>query len=272
MKKTGLFPAALALSLACSPAFSDTPAKKGVPMDPKTAEALSRQAWFDFELTEAASKHHGDWVAFHSAKQAEEDSLAKHWEKNKEEFQNLRSPIPSAGYARSLRVLHLEFETVARIQEKEIVAEARRVLIALRNGDIEALVEGSVKYDRKSPEWKQYTRKDLADRKAQLVKAAKLINAESAGFGSELEFEAPSPYRGMVGQVSVPFGPRYPRKPGSLSRPERHAIELWWSGQVMPDANGPLFSAPKSSVPVVGKWHFYDLVLPHSDPGTRGLQ
>jgi hypothetical protein len=241
-------------------------------MDPKTAEALSRQAWFDFELTEVASKHHGDWVAFHSAKQAEEDSLAEHWEKNKEELQNSRTPIPSAEYARSLRVLHLEFATVARIQEKEIVAEARRILIALQNGDIEALVEGSVRYDRKSPEWKQYTRKDLADRKAQLATAAKLINAKSADFGSELEFENPGPHRGMVGQVRIPFGPRYPRKPGSLSRPDRHEIELWWSGQVMPDANGPLFAAPKSPVPTVGKWHFYDLVLPHSDPGTRGRQ
>jgi hypothetical protein len=246
--------------------------KTGVPMDQKTAEKLSRESWFDFELTGVGVRFKGDWAAFYAAKRAEEERLAHEWETDKEELMHSRSPVLSAEDARSLRVVQLEFDSVASLQTGEILSEAKRILLALQKGDVEALVEGSVKYDRKSKDWKTYTLDDFRKHKAEWTKAAKGIKADKLDSEESIYFESPDPYRGMVARVHIPFGPRVPRKAGSMSRPEYHEIELWWSGQVMPEANGPLLAAPKSTVPVKGGWHFYNLNLPHSDPGTQHLQ
>jgi hypothetical protein len=68
----------------------------------------------------------------------------------------------------------------------------------------------------------------------------------------------------MVGQVSIPFGPEAPPPKDRDLYPARHQLELWWSGQVMPDANGPLHPAPSREKPV-SRWRFYQVVSPYSE-------
>jgi hypothetical protein len=99
-----------------------------------------------------------------------------------------------------------------------------------------------------------------------LREVLRTFQAKDASFSPDLSFNPPSPNRGMVGQVKVAFGPPAVRPKGARpdSFPIRAYLELWWSGQVMPEANGPLHAAPRADTPSPGRWRFYAVVAPYS--------
>ena len=45
--------------------------------------------------------------------------------------------------------------------------------------------------------------------------------------------------------------------------PPTHELELWWSGEVMPEANGPHHATPTTPTPK-SRWRFYRLLTPYS--------
>ena len=63
----------------------------------------------------------------------------------------------------------------------------------------------------------------------------------------------------------VSFGPEQPRPSGSESLgPTRLTVQWYWLGQVMPEANGPVYEAPAADRPGPGAWHLADIELPWS--------
>ena len=166
---------------------------------------------------------------------------------------------------RAAAALQKEFDDVAHKQEDVVRAHAKRIVLALQSGDVEALVDECTMYDVTAKDREQLTRKYLLEHKAEMQAAVKGIDVNAADFASELEFGSPEPEAGMTGYVIIPFGPEAPRPADAEARcyPTRHQIELSWSGPLMPDANGPaLERAPKGSTP--GRWRFYQLVTPYS--------
>lgn len=222
------------------------------------AEKVARGRWFEFELTGVTA---GDWVAFVKAKEAKEKAQL-------EESRKRRSPRDGAlddTGLRAVRVLKEEFELVAKAREDEIHALARTVLDALARGDLEAVAADCTMYDATAPDRLALTREYLQENKAALQKAAKLAKIDAGQPATGLMFESPAPSRGMTGQVQISFGPKFPRPKGTPEDryPEQHQLELWWSGEVMPEANGALNAAPTSPCPK-SRWRFYQLITPYS--------
>jgi hypothetical protein len=223
----------------------------------QTAEQLARAAWFPFEL-----KHDGDWSKFYAEKKAKEDALVKAFVKRPQEMRELVPQTPEE--ARALRVLQEEFREVAMEQKDAIVAEAKRVLVALQKGDLDAAAEGCVMYNYDTKDRKGMTVALLREKAAVLKRIALQLDANN--FGADLHFTRPEPATGMVGQVEIPFGKKVPRPKGKDKEayPEQPVIELWWSGLVMPHANGPRFATPQPGAPQEGQWHFYQVIEPYS--------
>jgi hypothetical protein len=254
-------PALCALLLAtCALVAGNSRAE--APMKQDEAERIARERWFDFELAPLVARLHGDWAQIVAQKQAEDDRLAKAWHPS----DDMEAPR-TAAQARAQRVLQQEFVAVAQTRQVEIRALARRVILALQKGDVDALVDECVMYDGTAAERRALTRTFLHEQKPALQRAARLADANAADFATALSFRKPSPSTGMVGQVAIAFGPTV-AAPKDAARedlyPKRHEIELWWSGQVMPEANRPLRPAPGRADKPVSRWRFYRVVMPYS--------
>jgi hypothetical protein len=246
-------------------ALAAAPSGAQAPAGPPEAERVARERWYDFELAPLVTRAGGDWVRVVADKQAEEEKLAKAWKAHSSP--RMKGAPQTAAQARAERVLQLEFTQVAQARQAEIRALARRVLLALQKGDVDALAGDAVMYDATAPDRLELTRKALREQRGELQKAAKLADTSAPDFATDLLFHAPSPATGMVGQVSIPFGPkaRAPKTPKTGGTfPARHEIELWWSGQVMPEANGPVHPAPSAGRKLVSRWRFYAVVMPYS--------
>lgn len=234
----------------------------GPPMTPEQAEQEARARWFGFELDEVKTDFKGDWVAFVKAKEARERRLDE---------EGLKAPVRdgparTAKDVRALRALRMEYEQVATKREDELRALARLAIEAMQRGDLEPLAADCTMYDATAKDRAELTRKFFAEQKVAWQKAAKLAKVDAPDFARDLEFEGPSPETGMTAQVRISFGPKAERPKGEKGRdlsPERHQLELWWSGEVMPDANGRLNAAPTTPRPK-SRWRFHQLVLPYS--------
>ncbi|MBL8917754.1 MAG: hypothetical protein JNJ54_02755 [Myxococcaceae bacterium] len=234
----------------------------GPPMTQQQAELEARARWFEFELEEVKTDFKGDWVAFVKAKEARERQL---------DAEGLKAavrdgPAPTAKDVRALRALRAEYELVATKREDELRALAKLAIAAMQKGDLEPLVGDCTMYDATAKDRAELTRKFFAEQKLAWQKAATLAKVDAPDFARDFEFEGPSPETGMTAQVRISFGPKAQRPAGERGRdlfPERHQLELWWSGEVMPDANGRLNGAPTTPRPK-SRWRFYQLVLPYS--------
>ena len=247
-----------ALLLLAALTAAQTPAGASTMTD---SEKSARAKWFAFELAPVPTTHRGDWAAFVKQKEAEEARFA---EQARTAHSSPRyGPPPTVEQARAQRVLQVEFNQVARARTEEIRAIAKTIIGALQKGDVEALVDDCAMYDAASKDRAELTRKFLVENKAQLMKMAKLADPSAADFAQSLQFTSPNPPTGMTGQVTIAFGPpgKAPKDPERY--PDRHQLELWWSGEVMPEANGPLHPAP-SAQPPKSRWRFYQLIAPYS--------
>lgn len=176
--------------------------------------------------------------------------------------------------ARAWNALSREFEEQVKPREAEVRAYARQIVLALQTWQIDSLVEECVMYSANVKDRAGLTRRYLEEHKRELQDAVKQVDVNAPGFARELQFRLPEPSTGMQGQVSIPFGPKVP-PPQSQTKdneryPSRHELELWWSGPLMPNANGPVHATvPPGSKP--GRWRFYQLVLPYSHTPTHLL-
>lgn len=244
--------AAVVALLCCLPAFAGD-----APMTQKDAEAFARRRYFAFELAPVHATYKGDWVAFVKRKEADEAAAAAAWHPPRGGVNVEPEDSPAPG--RAQRALRAEYELVARVREDEVKALAKQVLDAARAGKLEPLVEDCTLYDATAKDRAELTRKHFAEHAAAWKKAAALAEAELA----DVRFEGPAPERGMPARAYVSFGPKAKAPKSGERFPERHQVELWWSGEVMPEANGPLRAAPGAEA-AKSRWRFHDLVLPYS--------
>lgn len=223
------------------------------PMSQKAAEVLARSRYFDFELAEVRA---GDWLAFLKQKEADEQAAAASWRPPRGGADLEPKDSPSPG--RAQRALQAEFELVAKAREDEVRALAKQVLGAARSGALAPLAEDCTMYDATAKDRLALTQKHFAEQAAAWKKAAALATGDF-----DLQFTPPRPETGMPGKAFVSFGPEAKAPKSGARFPPRHQVELWWSGQVMPEANGPLRAAP-AATPPKSRWRFHDLVLPYS--------
>ncbi len=225
------------------------------------SESIARGAWFHFELTEVGTLFAGDWAAFHAHKLSEESRFEKEFHQQKDSF---RFGPKSAQEARATRVLNREFEQVALPRRAQALAAAKEVLQAIKVGDIRSVAERCYYYtgvDRVA-----LCEKHLKKNASFLAHAAALAKAEGAKFGGNFDTDKPSPSTGMVGQIRFSFGPTERAPEGKEGYyPNRHQIELWWSGQVQPEPNTPPRSSPSDSESgQPGHWRFYAIIKPYT--------
>jgi hypothetical protein len=224
----------------------------GAPMTPKEAEQFARATWFEFELGDVK-----DWVAFVKAKQAKELALTV---AGRTEHHRGEGKLSDAEL-RARRALQQEFDEVAKKREPELRALARTILEAMAKGDFEPAIADCAMYSITASNRLELTRKYFEEHKAPLQAAAKTAKPED--FAGELDFESPSPETGMTGMVRLSFGPKgAPPKDKELF-PERAQVELWWSGEVMPNANGPRNPSPVSPKPA-SRWRLHQVILPYT--------
>lgn len=213
------------------------------PMSQKAAEVLARSRYFAFELAPVETTHGGDWLAFLAQKDADEQAAAASWRPPRGGADLEPKDSPSPG--RAQRALQAEFELVAKARKDEVLALAKQVLDAARRGALEPLVDDCTYYDASAKDRAALTRKRFAEQAAAWKRAAALATGELV----DVQFERPRPATGMPAKAYVSFGPSAKApKPGARF-PPRHQVELWWSGEVMPEANGPLHAAPSATPP-----------------------
>jgi hypothetical protein len=163
-----------------------------------------------------------------------------------------------------LHLLNLEYERVVRPSMAQLPGEARRIAGAIVRGDLEMLAAECTRYSP-GPDRLAYTRETLAEELAMMKQVAALVDKPPM-----IELRPPSPQTGMVAQADVMFGavqkPRGKRE--NMTWHARHGIELWWSGQVMPEANGPRFTSPGRDRPPPGRWRFYRCFAPRWEPNV----
>lgn len=226
-------------------------------MSQKAAEVLARSRYFAFELAPVQAPHGGDWLAFLKQKEADEQAAAASWRppRGGADLEPRDSPSPG----RAQRALQAEFELVAKARKDEVLALAKQVLEAARSGTLDALAGDCTFYDATAKDRLALTRAHFAEQAAAWKKAAALATGELA----DVQFERPHPETGMPAKAYVSFGPDAKAPKSGARFPPRHQVELWWSGEVMPEANGPLRAAP-AATPPKSRWRFHDLVLPYS--------
>jgi len=258
--------------MLCVALFGAT-AWAGEPMTQASAEKFAREHWFEFELAPVKATFGGDWVKFVAAKQAEEAKFAAQWRASSDD--SPRDPRPKTeAQARAQRVVQSEFTQVARARTDELRGLAVKLLEAMKRGELELepFADDCVMYDVTAKNRRELTLAYFKEHRDEWQKAAALADTSAKDFAADLDFRSPSPPTGMTGQVRIPFGPKAPgarKKPEWY--PERWELELWWSGEVMPNANGPLNAAPTSPRPV-SRWRFHSLVAPRSRDPSIGLE
>jgi hypothetical protein len=175
---------------------------------------------------------------------------------------------PSPKVARAWQALQKEFDKVARTREKEVRKKALEVLLAIREWRVEALIEECTVYGP-GKDGRELTRKFFAEEKEAWQTAARFPDVDEPTFAQQLQFGSPEPEAGMPGRVNIPFGPKPVEKKKNAvlhsdpQYPERYELELWWSGPLMPEANGPVrATAPAGSKP--GRWRLHRIVKPYS--------
>ncbi|MBE7451334.1 MAG: hypothetical protein HS111_21285 [Kofleriaceae bacterium] len=164
-----------------------------------------------------------------------------------------------------MRVLREEWETVAMADRDAVIAEAQRVLRLVQAGKLDELAADCVHYG--GPDRVALCRKMLEDRRAELTAAVRGIDPASLS-ARQLRFSAPEPEAGMTGQVVIPFGAPAPAPRDARRYPPTWQLELWWSGQVMPEANGPVHARPQAPDAPPGRWRFFDVIAPYSRTPT----
>lgn len=252
---------------AVEPAALASAPVDATPYDPalaSEAERRSRALWFPHELAAVDAEFGGDWQAFYDAKLAREAALDAAWEDHRDYRFDYR--LSSAEAVRAMRMLHEEWE-VARADEAAVTVEAQRVLLALARGDFEAAVADCVGYSAADRVARCLAA--LEARRAEITAAVRGIDA--ATLGSAGRWFTDQDEAGMTGQVVIAFGDAA-RAPANAERdelyPETWQIELWWSGQVMPEANGPRHAHPLEPGQPAGRWRFYDVIAPYSREPT----
>lgn len=230
--------------------------------EPSELERKARARWFEFELAPVIAKHGGDWARVTAELEAADEALLSEVKKHPSGMFDMRITLEGV---RSGHLSQREFVEVAQARRAEIIALARSVILAIQQGELDPLAEDCTMYDAKAKDRRELSRAYLREHKAAFRKAVAGIDPMAPDFGRDLEFVNPLPETGMVGQVLVPFGKPYPSKKRNDERyPDRHQIELWWSGEIRPEANGVMFSAPGDRPRPKIRWRFYDLVLPYS--------
>ncbi len=242
------------------------------------AKATAEHLYFEFELQSVATAFGGDWIKFLNHKKKEESVYADSWRRSPvQPSPRVRAP-DSVAEARALRMLQREFHEVIKTNPQAAVQAANRVVHALKAGDFKRLAEDCVFYGH-TPEGARLCLDRLNSQKIEIQAAMSLIETDppfsdhcgARVSGSKVtvsaclpRFTAPVPSTGMVAQVNLSFGPKVKRPDNGLAYPPRHQIELWWSGPVMPEANGPRYDKPGPGRPILGAWRFYVLVFPYS--------
>jgi hypothetical protein len=170
----------------------------------------------------------------------------------------------SAAQGRAWKALDREFEERVKPSEKALRAYAKKILRALQAGNIDYLVEESVMYSPGKDRVK-LTREYFEQHKAELQAAAKLADAEAPDFAEHAEFESPEPEAGMPARAHIYFGPKVDPPPAAKRNafPPRHRLDFYWSGPLMPEANGPVHETPPAGAKP-GRWRFDQVTMPYS--------
>lgn len=181
-----------------------------------------------------------------------------------------------------VHLLNLEFERVAAPLALALPDRALDALVHVKAGDLDALIDGTSRYDHAAAEWRTYTRTWLTEVQGKLadvtLPAHVLLHSSSAPFSWDVETKSgtpaeqvslallsPEPEAGMPGKAEVEFGPVVDKPAGSKNDgPDRWTVEFYWLGQVMPAANGPKYAHPSADRKGPGAWQLADIVEPWS--------
>lgn len=226
------------------------------------AERRARARWFPFELAAVQDAHGGDWAAFVAAAEAEDSRLAAAWQDEARRYPEGLG-LRSAEDVRAVRVLQQEFERVARADPEAAIADARRWLGMLQRGAFAELSRECVQHDARLPDRAELCRRALEARRASIAAAVAGVSPASLS-ADALELIDPEPEAGTPGIAIVPFGRPAPAPSDPSRYPPTWQLELWWSGQVMPEANGPRYARPRHPDDPPGRWRFFDVVAPYS--------
>lgn len=179
-------------------------------------------------------------------------------------------------------LLNLEFERVAGPAALALPDRALDVLVHVKSGDLEGLIDDTARYTNTAAEWRTYTRTWLAEEQVSLatvtLPAHVVLHSAGAPFTWDVEtgsgapdeqvslgLGAPEPEAGMPGRAMVAFGPAVPKPADAKGdHPDRLTVEFFWLGQVMPQPNGGLFPHPSPDRPGPGAWHLSDITQPWS--------
>lgn len=250
------------LLAACGPCEAE-PTMEDQSDDQHAAEERSRAAYFEFELIDVDEVHGGDWVAFYEHQLAADQQRAAAWHWGPHTPLGERTPEE----ARARHALRLEHQRVV-IHEMNAAREvAKGVAAALLEGDVAAVAADCVMYGS-TPEGVAASEARLREELPEIQRALGSMNAGAQNYGGSAGVSAAMPDHGMQASATVGFGPtvRAPEddNPNDPLYPSEHQIILYWSGPVMPDNNGPRYSAPQADLPERGRWRFSRFVFPYS--------
>ncbi len=218
-------------------------------MDAPTAEKLARAAWFQFELEPVSQTYGGDWVIFYHEKKQKEDALRAEWEGHGERVLPHNIQISSYDQARAARLLQEEYIQVVQKQDSQAVDFANDILSQLKRGNYEGVAKNCVLYSAGASDRVALTVSYLKTHQDEFHRASAVHDLGRGQFKS-LHFEAPDPWAGMPAMVTLGIGS------------DGYALELWWLGPVMPQANGPRHAKPQAGIKAQGYWQFHRLITP----------
>jgi len=210
--------------------------------------------WFDFELADLA-RFGGDLERFAAWKA---DELAR-LEAEEVIWYEGGGATLSTDDKRACQLLALELERVAAPLAEHLIDTARRIAAAITSGELDWVIDDCVMYSP-VPDRAALTRRAFEHDRALMRSVAAVIDGAHA-----LELRPAEPASGMPAWAAVWFGPIVPAPEPPRPTCDWHArygMEFWWSGQVMPAANGPRFTRPGPDRPPPGRWRFYRCVAP----------
>ncbi|MDH5178237.1 MAG: hypothetical protein OEZ39_16900 [Gammaproteobacteria bacterium] len=222
------------------------------------AEAQSRQLWFGFELDPVELEYQGDWTSFYQDKLAEETALKQEWEKHGVEILPHNITIESYEEARAIRLLDEEFQRVVVWQKDSARTFATQVLALLKNRNYPALAGQSGIIDASASDRLALSEQLLREKQPTYKKA--VFEFEQCQHRlTHIHFVEPEPHAGMPAKAEVTIGE------------SDYRVELYWSGPVMPHANGPKYAKPEQTISQSGHWLFSHMITPDT-PEAYPLQ
>jgi len=233
-------------------------------MDAITAENLSRKAWFAFELEPVTQIYANDWVRFYHEKKEKEDARRAEWEKRGPHLLPDQIEVTSYDQMRAAALLQEEFERVVKKQADKAYEVAEHNMMELKRENYHAVAENCVMYSADSAERIALTVDYLKSQRTLISEVLAIFERENGQFpksrsnekypwtkeGEQSDsgiFWEPDPWAGMPAKALISIGT------------EGHEIELWWSGPVMPNANGPRYATPQGIHEYAGRWSFYNI-------------